>query len=46
MPARLVLEEGLPLSAALLTRAEILDALEPCQARSPRRLDEGEQRAG
>ena len=46
MPARLVLEEGLPLSAALRTRVEILDALEPCRARAPRRLDEGEQRAG
>jgi hypothetical protein len=46
MPARLVLEEWLPLSASLRTRAEILDTLEPGRARAPRRLDEGEQRAG
>ncbi len=46
VPARLVLEEGLPLSAALRTRAEIAGALEPGRARAPRRLDNGEQRAG
>ena len=46
MPARLVLEERMPLSAALRTRAEILGTLEPRQARAPRRMDEGEQRAG
>jgi hypothetical protein len=46
VPARLVLEEMLPLSAALRTRAEIAAAMEPGQARSPRRLGGREQRAG
>jgi hypothetical protein len=46
VPTRLVLEEGLPLSAALRTRAEIVAALEPAQARVSLRLDDGKQRAG
>jgi hypothetical protein len=36
VPARLVLEENLPLSAALLTREEIAEALAPAPARGAR----------
>jgi len=45
-PARLILEERLPLSCTLRTRAEIVAALEPAQARASRQLGDGGQRAG